>query len=72
MSDENKEIRVVTGDDSELDISPVYEHIDISRPKSNIKKEDIVIPQEKKFKKDEKKEEEKDEVEFTIESDDED
>ena len=61
MSDENKEIRVVTGDDSELDISPVYEHLDISRPKSNTKKEGIVIPKEKKAKKEDRKKEEEDE-----------
>lgn len=52
MSDENKEIRVVTGDSSELDISPVYEHLDISRPKSKVKKNEIVIPKVKKQKKD--------------------
>lgn len=75
MSDENKEIRVVTGDDSDLDISPVYEHLDISRPKTNFKKEDIVIPQVKKTKKDEdkdrKKKSKKDNgLNVTIESDD--
>lgn len=61
MSDDNKEIRVVTGDSSDLDISPVYEHLDISRPKPKIKKDEIVIPKVKKSKKDEddKKEENK-------------
>lgn len=52
MSDENKEIRVVTGDSSDLDISPVYEHLDVSRPKSKIEKNKIVIPKVKKLKKD--------------------
>ncbi len=47
MNDENKkkEIEVVDGDGSELDISPVYEDINDLRPKSNDKKpKDIVIP----------------------------
>lgn len=75
MSDEHKEIRVVTGDDSDLDISPVYEHLDISRPKAKMKKEDIIIPQVKKSKKDEdkKKKSKKDNgLKVTIESDDDD
>lgn len=42
---EKKEIEVVDGDGSNLDISPVYEDISDLRPKSNDKKpKDIVIP----------------------------
>ena len=42
---EKKEIEVVDGDGSELNISPVYEDISDLRPKSNDKKpKDIVIP----------------------------
>lgn len=47
MSDEKekKQIEVVDGDGTELDISPVYEDINDLRPKSNDKKpKDIVIP----------------------------
>ena len=42
---EKKEIEIITGDGSDLNISPVYEHIpyDDSLP-SNRKKQNIVIP----------------------------
>ena len=44
-----KEIEVVSGDGSNLDISPVYEHIDAAKPKNKDKKpKDIVIPGQKK------------------------
>ena len=47
--DEKKEIEVVSGDGSNLDISPVYEHIDAAKPKNKDKKpKDIVIPGQKK------------------------
>lgn len=52
MADEKKdkkEIEVVTGDGSDLDISPVYDHIDVAKPKRKDKKpENIVIPGQKK------------------------
>lgn len=52
MSDEKeekKEIEVVSGDGSDLDISPVYEHINAARPKNKDKKpKDIVVPGQKK------------------------
>ena len=52
MSDEKqdkKEIEIVSGDGSNLDISPVYEHIDAAKPKNKDKKpKDIVIPGQKK------------------------
>ena len=52
MSEEKeakKEIEVVSGDGSNLDISPVYEHIDAAKPKNkNNKPKDIVIPGQKK------------------------
>jgi len=42
---EKKEIEVVDGDGTELDISPVYEDINDLRPKTNDKKpKNIVIP----------------------------
>ena len=53
MSEENKEekkIEIVSGDGKDLNISPVYEHLEIEKPKKE-KKEDIVIPKVKKDKK---------------------
>ncbi len=44
-----KEIEVISGDGSNLDISPVYEHIEAAKPKSRDKKpQNIVIPGQKK------------------------
>ena len=53
MSEENdnkKEIEVVNGDGSNLEISPVYEHINAAKPKEgkDKKPKNIVIPGEKK------------------------
>ena len=52
MSDENdnkKKIEVVNGDGSNLEISPVYEHINAAKPKSKDKKpKNIVVPGQKK------------------------
>jgi len=46
-----KEIEVVSGDGSNLEISPVYEHIDAAKPKNKDKKpKNIVVPGEKKDK----------------------
>ena len=52
------EIEVVNGDGSELDVSPVYEHLNILKPKSKEedKKQNIIIPEVR-----EKKTENKDE-----------
>ena len=47
--EEKKEIEVVNGDGSDLDISPVYEHIDAGKAKNQDNKpKNIVIPGEKK------------------------
>ena len=57
MDDEDekkKEIDVVSGDGSEIEISPVYDHIILEKPNKNEKKENIVIPKEKKEKEKEK------------------
>lgn len=44
-----KEIEVVTGDGENLNISPVYKHLNIQKPKAkDEKKKDIIIPEEKK------------------------
>ena len=56
MSDD-KEIEVVNGNGEGLEISQVYEHLEIEKPNTDKKKE-IVIP---KAKKKEDNEEEKDE-----------
>ena len=45
--DEKKKIQVVTGDGKDLEISPVYEHLEVEKPKDE-KRENIVIPEEKK------------------------
>lgn len=45
MDENRKELEIVKGDGSNLDISPVYEHITTSRPKSNEKKPtNIIVP----------------------------
>ena len=56
MSDDRK-IEVVNGNGDDLEISPVYDHLDIEKPNTEKKKE-IVIPKEKK--KEDKDVEEKD------------
>lgn len=52
MTDEKqdkKEIEIVSGDGSNLDISPVYEHINAAKPKNKHNKpKNIVIPGQKK------------------------
>ncbi len=50
MSDkEKKDLEVVTGDGSNLNISPVYEDINVARPQPKDKKpKNIIIPEEKK------------------------
>ena len=46
--EEKKKIEVVNGDGKDLDISPVYKHLEVEKPKSEEKKKNIVIPEEKK------------------------
>lgn len=64
MSDdkENKEIKVINGNGDELEISPVYDHLDIEKPDTKKKKE-IVIPKTKKKEEEDKDKYEKDEEE---------
>ena len=45
---EKMEIEVVTGDDSELDISNVYDHLNLDRVRDNPEKKNIIIPGIKK------------------------
>ena len=50
--EDKKEIKIVSGDGSNLDISPVYEHINAAKPKNRDKKpKNIVIPGQKKEEK---------------------
>ncbi len=47
--EEKKNLKVVSGDGSDLDISPVYDHLNVAKPKSSKEKPtDIVIPKETK------------------------
>lgn len=48
-NDDNKNIEIVSGNGKDLDISPVYDHLDIAKPEdeSNTKK-NVIIPEEKK------------------------
>lgn len=51
MTANKKEIKIINGDSSDLDISPVYEHINAVKPKSKDKKfQQIVVPGENKKK----------------------
>ena len=49
--EEPNEIEIVTGDDSELDISTVYEHLNLDKVRNNPDKKNIIIPEVKKEKK---------------------
>ena len=44
MSEEPKNIEVISGDGSELNISPVYDHISAGKPNIEDKKKNIIIP----------------------------
>lgn len=46
--EEKKDIEVVTGDDSDLDISDVYDHINFDKVRDNPEKKNIIIPGLKK------------------------
>ena len=46
--EERKEIEVVTGDDSELDISDVREHLNFDKVRETPNKQNIIIPEVKK------------------------
>ena len=45
---EKKKIKVIPGKGNELDISPVYQHLEVEKPKEEKKKEKIIIPKERK------------------------
>ena len=51
MDKKEQEIEVVSGDGSELEFSPVFEHLNSVKPKTkdeNEKKKPIIIPEVKK------------------------
>ena len=49
---DKKDLEVISGDGSNLDISPVYEHINAAKPKGKSKNpKDIIIPGKKKSSK---------------------
>lgn len=49
MDNEDKKIEIVDGDGSDLNISPIYKHLNIAKPKTKSNKEKkIIIPEEKK------------------------
>lgn len=48
-NDEKKNIQIISGDGKNLDISPVYDHLDIANPEEETNtKKNIIIPKEKK------------------------
>ena len=42
-----KNIEVIPGDGNDLNISPVYEHLNAGKPKNEKKPTHVVVPQEK-------------------------
>ena len=48
------EIEIVTGDDSELEISTVYDHFNFDKVRDKPDKNNIIIPKVKNNKKDKK------------------
>ena len=54
--EEPNEIEIVTGDDSELEISNVYDHLNLDKVRNNPDKKNIVIPKVKEDKKEKEKE----------------
>jgi len=50
---EKEDIEVVINDDNDLEISPVYEHLNVAKPKPKEKKDEIIIPEIKETKKEE-------------------
>lgn len=48
MEKDNKKIEIVSGNGKDLNISPVYDHIDIEKPKVEKEKKKIIIPDNKK------------------------
>lgn len=48
-NDENNNIEIVSGNGKDLDISPVYDNLDIAKPEEDTNtKKNVIIPEEKK------------------------
>lgn len=47
MEKDNKKIEIISGNGKDLNISPVYDHIDIEKPKEEKEKKKIIIPEDK-------------------------
>lgn len=59
--EDKKNLELVSGDGSDLNISPVYSHLNESVPKSSEKKpKNVVVPKELKPKKDNQKDKKED------------
>lgn len=43
-NEEKNEIEIVTGDDSDLEISTVYDHLNLNKVRENPDKNNIIIP----------------------------
>ena len=43
-----KDIKIVNGNGSEIEISPVYDHLNSAKPEIKKEKKEIIIPKEKK------------------------
>ena len=56
IQEEPNEIEIITGDDSELDISNVYDHLNLDQVRKGPDRNNIVIPKVKKDNENEKKE----------------
>ena len=65
IEEEKKDIEIVTGDDSELDISNVYDHLNLDKVRETPDKQNIIIPGLKQ----EEKDEEQDEIVFEEDDD---
>ena len=51
MDEKNNDIEIIIDDNGEnLDISPVYEHLNVAKPKPKEDKKNIIIPEVKKKK----------------------
>ncbi|MFR3919736.1 MAG: hypothetical protein ACLTXD_01080 [Clostridia bacterium] len=49
MSDKSNKIKIVSGDGKDLDISKVYEHLNVDEPNSEVNDSNkIIIPPSKK------------------------
>ena len=46
--EEKIDIEIVTDDDSDLDISDVYDHLNLDKPRNNPERKNIIIPGVKK------------------------